>query len=566
MAQLGIKLDERWFELTDPARHQYLDIRWQSFEQEAGFCQYQLADWQVFVWGDCAMRSNDALILQELAQYQKVSVFGRSWLAIHRHKALIEGGTDQLGLFPVLLSKQQHHWYLCSDRQMFHQLFGKAPQLSGKAMQQMLCFGQILDDSSIVEGMLHLSAARHFRLYNAELSLHSMVHFQPLCEGRSSNFELALESFVESVRQSMHYAVNPLISLSGGLDSRLILAACLALGKKPAALCYGNPQSDDHAIARQIAAQHGLPLFTGSDIRPADAWQTSRRISFIGLGEVPMHHAHALVDNNLLAQTRDSTLLTGTGAEAYRAFYYDRGMPGFELFDCDYLHTLSFPRIQRYIREEFFRIARPVFNALPELEASLLPLFEQKLASKLNMQVDSARAADQFYLDVRVSRMVVAGQQLLDPYYQRCHPFLAPDVLSTLGALPARYKVASRFHRMAIQRLAPSLGDIPWDKTGLPLKRGLSLSARYPGLARYIGGQAHYGKQSTPMFDYARVGHMPYEHVLDHILKVIGVDNEQTRRVQIWRLMQSKALLHIKGLTEVWSHLLPNHTISGEVQ
>jgi len=561
MAQIGLKLDERWFQLTDPTRHQSLDIQWQSFEQEAGFCQYQLADWQVFVWGDCAMRANDALILNELAQHQQISVFGRSWLAIHRQNACIEGGTDQLGLFPLLLCQQNQQWYICSDRQMFHQILGKAPRLSISAMQQMLCFGQILDDSSIVEGMIHLSAARHFRLHNHQLTLQHMIHRQPLCEVRSSSFEQALESFVESIRQSMHYAVNPLISLSGGLDSRLILAACLALGKKPAALCYGNSQSDDHSIARQIAEKTGLSLFTGSDIRAVDAWQTSRRISFTGLGEVPMHHAHALVDNNLLAQTRDSTLLTGTGAEAYRAFYYDRGMPGFELFDYSCLHAISFPRIQRYIREEFFRIARPVFNILPELETTLLPLFEQKLASKLNAQVDSARAADQFYLDVRVSRMVVAGQQLLDPYYQRCHPFLAPDVLCTLGALPASYKVASRFHRLAIQRLAPSLAEIPWDKTGLPLNQGLSMQARYPGLVHYLGGKGLYGKQSVPMFDYAQIGHLPYEHVLDHILSVIGVEDEKTRRFQVWRLMQSKALLHIKGLTEVWSHLLPANAI-----
>ncbi len=556
MAQIGIKISAEWFQSDIVNRPSHQQVVWQSFEQTAGFCCYELAQWQLFVWGDAAQRSMDAMIIQGVVQQQPVTVFGRSWIAIHRHITHLQGATDQLGVFPILLQQCQTDWLICSDRPMLSKLLGGPPTLSADSMRQMLCFGQILDDQSIIQGAHHLAAAQHFALQHNRVVVTALAQRKPLSETRMSNFDQALEAVVEAVRASLHHAVNPMLSLSGGVDSRLIYAACLAIGKKIPALCYGEANSDDVKIATQLAEVGAIPLFTGhaQDLEPC--WQVSKRVSSVGLGEVPMHHAHALVNASLLAQTQNSTVITGTGAEAYRAFYYDRGMPGFELLDIPCLHNLWWPRIQRYIREEFFKLASEMFAIVPQLESMVRPTFETMLTSRLQSNVDCAKAADQFYLDVRVCRMVVAGQQLLDPYYQRSHPFLAPEVLSTLGNLPAYYKVSSRFHRQAIIRLAPQLAQIPWDKTGLPLASGLPMACRYPGLMRYIGKPAHYGKQAIPMFSQFHSGQLPYEHVLDSILSYIGIEDKKMRRRQIWQLLQSRALPHVKGLTEVWSHLL----------
>lgn len=562
MAQLGIKIDATWFEQTSDQRLQSLQVYQSSFENSSGFCFYQLADYQLYVWGDCAMRGQDAVIIHALIAQKPVSVFGRSWLAIQHRCGKVLGATDQLGIFPILLLPQQQGWFIGSDRHVLHKLLGYLPALSPSAMQQMLCFGQVLDGGSIIAGVYHLSASRHFILEQGKLNLTELPRRRPLCESTSASFGDALEAFVEAVRQSLHYAVNPIVSLSGGLDSRLILAACLALGKKVPTLCYGDAQSDDVRIAKQLATQAGLPIFYGQKTHQVQNWQISRRISLIGLGEVPLQHAHALIDDDLLAQTRDSTLLTGTGAEAYRAFYYDRGMPGFEFFDQPWLQPLCLPRIQRYIREEFFRLARPIFSILPQLETQLSPMFEATLTNTLRKEVDCSRAADQFYLDVRVSRMVVAGQQLLDPFYQRSHPFLAPDVLSTVGALPARYKIGSYFHRKAICKLSPKLAEIAWDKTGLPLHLGLPISARYPGMMQLLGKTAFYGKRSVPMFDYQQGARMPSEHVLNVVLSYIGIQDQKQRQHKIWELLRSKALPHIQGLAGVWSHLLATRPVT----
>jgi asparagine synthase (glutamine-hydrolysing) len=49
-------------------------------------------------------------------------------------------------------------------------------------------------------------------------------------------------------------------ALSGGFDSRLIVASLLAVGSHPALFVYGTPDSDDVRIAQQVAEAAGLPL------------------------------------------------------------------------------------------------------------------------------------------------------------------------------------------------------------------------------------------------------------------------------------------------------------------
>lgn len=286
------------------------------------------------------------------------------------------------------------------------------------------------------------------------------------------------------------------MSLSGGLDSRLILSAATALGKKPTALTYGSPLSSDHKIAKALADCAGLRLITGNEFTTPTDPSTIQRVADLGNGEVPLHHAHSILDSSLLAQTSGRMLLTGTGAEVARAFYYDRGFPGFSVFGQGVVgHTSLMDRAKRYIREEYSKSATPFFNYAPQYKESMLSSLNQIIERHAQHFDTAARFLDNFYLQNRVVRFVACGQQMLDSHYLRSHPFLNRDALYQIAHLPVRYKLASRFHRKAIQRLSPKLANIRWDKTDQPLSQGLPLSYRYPALTSRLGwrtGQKQY--------------------------------------------------------------------------
>jgi len=150
------------------------------------------------------------------------------------------------------------------------------------------------------------------------------------------------------------------------------------------------------------------------------------------------------------------SLVTGTGAETYRAFYYDRGMPGFSLFDFKALNTWTIPRIKRYIKEELIKQTHPILASLIS-ESTFLNRIESVFENSINAGLPATKQADIFFLTARCQRMVVAGQQLLDSYYSRMHPFLNDDAVNTMLNLPAGLKLHSKFHRKFIEDVSLKL-------------------------------------------------------------------------------------------------------------
>jgi len=89
----------------------------------------------------------------------------------------------------------------------------------------------------------------------------------PLDERIAAHRDRLMAVVSDHVRQ---FGDNVFCALSGGLDSRLALAALRAAGCRPRLFVYGGPDSVDVAIARQIAAAEGYEI----DWVDKEAWRT----------------------------------------------------------------------------------------------------------------------------------------------------------------------------------------------------------------------------------------------------------------------------------------------------
>ena len=271
------------------------------------------------------------------------------------------------------------------------------------------------------------------------------------------------------------------------------------------------------------------------------------------MGELPFHYAHALIDEEIVLNTMGRSLVTGTGAETYRAFYYDRGMPGFSLFDFKALNTWTIPRIKRYIKEELIKQTHPILASLIS-ESTFLNRIESVFENSINAGLPATKQADIFYLTARCQRMVVAGQQLLDSYYSRMHPFLNDDVVNTMLNLPAGLKLHSKFHRKFIEDVSLKLAKLPWDKTQQPLNKGLSFTVTYSGLTSKLRLNAQFGKQTKPMYQYNYSG--LNMRLLDQSLSLISENENEISKLR--EQIKSHNLEHyIIGFGLVWLNLNP---------
>jgi asparagine synthase (glutamine-hydrolysing) len=513
------------------------------------FSKWQRPNWTIVCWGDPANQGDDCGIVQSVLSGNRPTLWGRSWLAINHAQRVIHGSTDHLGLFPIFCYETDRDVVLSANRATLLTRIPNA-QLRPGAMRSLVAFGQLFQDEALIKDTRCFMGRTQF---TAEVQRKCMVtvNNSPLLGGWETSFDTALEALVESVRLCFTHHPHPLISLSGGLDSRLILAAAIALGKKPVGLCYGHHNSSDVKIARLLAREANIPLFTGSKPKKHLDWSLLKRVAQLGGGEVALHHAHAVLDPELLAQTQHQVILTGTGAETSRAFYYDRGMPGYMALGQRWFNSRLMQRATQYVEQEFMKTAQPFFDIAPHHQQAMMTHLRKQIHQHTESFHTPALYLDNFYLQHRVPKMVGAGQQMLDQHYSRSHPFLNKDALFYMAHLPIRYKLASTFHRKAIAKLAPRLANIVWDKTDSPLNYGLTWQQRYPALAS-VFGMNYWGKNATTMFDYEHLlKSLPSALKHDSLTKMQCIPDEQDSHQ--WDLVNSNTVL--AGFSSVWSFL-----------
>ena len=117
------------------------------------------------------------------------------------------------------------------------------------------------------------------------------------------------------------------LTLTGGLDSRVILAALLNNGIEPRAFSYGNRFSADVVTARRVAGRCGLEFYN-HDVQPTRQWfaDLADEIVIKGNSLVNPHRAHRLsaIQEEKRVNGIDQIVFGGyMGGEGIRDMFFD---------------------------------------------------------------------------------------------------------------------------------------------------------------------------------------------------------------------------------------------------
>lgn len=239
-------------------------------------------------------------------------------------------------------------------------------------------------------------------------------------------------------------------ALSGGFDSRLIVAGLLAAGMPPRLFVYGDTESADVHIAQQVARSANIPLRVinksilnaGLTLPDIECLERST-LFFDGLPNDGIYDPGADRQTRLEQNSNGTIVLNGGGGEIFRNFFH---LPGRRFRTEDVVHS-------------FYRGFNPrVFRDDRGLDA-----FENRLAESICQSLVLAGSD--------VSEMLTRGQvELLYPLF-RCHYWMSvnnsvavrhgyyatPLVdLQTIGiacSLPLTWKNAGRFESFLVARL-----------------------------------------------------------------------------------------------------------------
>lgn len=148
---------------------------------------------------------------------------------------------------------------------------GKALPPDPLAFRSMVVFGSMQDDRTWVEGIKRLTAgmclekrgkgpAKSFRYHSFDTS-------RPTLERSEAEWIEALDaSFRRCLKRQLDldqkYGLTSLLDLSGGLDSRMLVAVAHAMGySKAILLSYASMGSDEEEIAQEVALGTRYPFF-----------------------------------------------------------------------------------------------------------------------------------------------------------------------------------------------------------------------------------------------------------------------------------------------------------------
>jgi asparagine synthase (glutamine-hydrolysing) len=254
-----------------------------------------------------------------------------------------------------------------------------------------------------------------------------------------------------------HFGNHVQCPLSGGLDSRLLLAALRAADCRPRVYVYGPSASQDVRIARQIGRAEGFDV----------EWIEKERYRRIEPDEFPDQVARNFQENDALpnfgglfdnggnaaardARHRDGALAASGGCgEVYRNFFYLPDRP----LTASAVTRGFFARFDR-------RDATDAFD-----EGHFLRATEDKILAALQRPGDRSplprSAVEEIYPRIRGRALFGREISLEGRYGAYMMPFLDHCVAGEAAVMPMSLKKSGKFEALLLQAIDPALARHP---------------------------------------------------------------------------------------------------------
>ncbi|HSW45207.1 MAG TPA: asparagine synthase-related protein [Phycisphaerae bacterium] len=288
----------------------------------------------------------------------------------------------------------------------------------------------------------------------------------------NASYEEALASGCEVLTRTVERFISggvPLrMGISGGMDSRMILAACHGLGVQPTCYTIGWPFSEDSRFGQQLARAAGAPhmLVVPDDQRLLD------RLPRLIVDCDGLHSARHLG----LATALPECLAGHEGSVVLEGYLF--GMVGGSATVEDDDLAIDRPaHACRWALKHFHAGGRPeTINALlrPEIARSSFERWQEEIDDRYRRfpGTDPWDRAEYTIMNGRSGRIDVLGTNLMRDHVLVRSPGTSADFMTFLASLPADRRRGKRFYMDLLSQRFPAFARIGRSgSTGLPVSR-----------------------------------------------------------------------------------------------
>jgi hypothetical protein len=332
------------------------------------------------------------------------------------------------------------------------------------ALAEWLSVGHFLSERTIVRGIRKLGAGETLELSSTGVSSHRR---RPTpVEPDGDVVSAYAGGLVESVRAT-HVGEGISTELTGGLDTRMLLAVNLSQGFGGPTWTISQPGSDELVTIAQLRQRFTFPHETVT-IAPSFAARLPELVTEmheLSDGEVnSIEYAPLLLAFEEAAASGRRVSVSGSGAELARGFYFDvlrargeetiRGVPTGALTR----------KVTKYTGGVHLAL-RTDFAANPRRSAERV--IEEFTYGSPGTSPEGI--LEDFYLRTRMQRFAGRNTSTTGVFYRQATPFFGNAFVELVLGLPPAAKRGGWVVRRAIEELCPALADVPLD-TGMPVR------------------------------------------------------------------------------------------------
>ncbi len=387
---------------------------------------------------------------------------------------LLVAANDRYGLYPMYWAHTDRGFCL-SGRVVGPVLAGIVDgdwDLEGIA--QFLTIDDYLGETTLVSGVRAFPQATVLTRQAGTLSLRTYWHYDfapraQAADGRELAEELG-QRFLAAVKRQALRPGRIGVTLSGGLDSRSLLAAASRLGIEVQTFTWGERDSFDRILAGKVSRLYGTRHHDcdySHHLIP-DRFDEGIRMSE---GLLNYFDCHMLFHLHVLKEHADIVLNGYAGDLVLGGSYLRRAWTA-PASPAELARKL-FQWRNILVREGSLGNAVPGLN---RLEGHRYPsrLFRAAL-SRMDEGLAPADMADRFFLENRVRRSTSMGTVIMREAVESAACFFDYDLLDLITSIPFSLRFGHRIYRDMLKTSLPESLKVRWQRTLLPAYAPCSL-------------------------------------------------------------------------------------------
>jgi len=375
--------------------------------------------------------------------------------------------TDKLGTRPIHYAIKGRELIFSTHARAILQYPGFPKRVNELAVVKFLMYGKlgIIGDDTFFDGIKIMPPASVLISTKEGVKVYQYWDLEYVEDKRfhkKKYVESLAKAYIKIVNSMVNKFNNVALQLSGGLDSRSVLASLNSTNRQRIlAVTFGVEKSLDLKIAKKVATKFGIKHLIIS-LDPAELRKYAEYIVYITDGQdVPTVSYLPLVMRRVIEYGSNTTILGFAldlllgGSYLQREYFKVKNNKNFilsleknsALFSRDELRCLLGNRLSKLIndaRREFVKIA-------------------------MSCKGDSfPNKADYFFIMTRIRRFTLQGSLIHREFVEELLPTIADDVLNIIAKIPARERYGHRFYREFLLRLSVDASKVPYANTLVP--------------------------------------------------------------------------------------------------